>query len=204
MIWLLRFGIILELLGAISLSTSLIFTLVKREKITRFWNSLSNNLGRLLNWIFYRKLYLQIRLEKPGSEKSIGIRIRRSYLTLLVSLAIGVVGYFVLMYALSTRNVFSIILALPFAVLSGWVFAKMFSNRIIRSLVFIFFAIASPIIYGFFILSVLLHSILLTGISCIALLHAFLESRTVRKGMIIFGGLGIALGAGLQLAYTFL
>jgi len=96
-----------------------------------------------------------------------------------------------------------IILAIPFAVLMGFAFARLYSNRIVKAVVFLFFTITSPLTYPLLIISTLLHITLLTGIVCITALHTFLVRLSVQQAMIIVGVILIVVGAGLQFASTF-
>ena len=204
LIWILRWGIILECAGAILLSTSLVYLLVRQEMISKVWEFIEHGLRCFLNWVLNTKLYKQMRLRPTRIEDSIGILIRENYIALGVLFALAIAGWFLLLLAVSTRNYGIIVVAIPFAALAGWAFARPYSSQFVKIFMFVFFTFTSPLIYPLLIMSVLLHLTLLTLICSVALLHAFFAPKSVQISMLIVGGFFIALGAGLQLAYTFL
>jgi hypothetical protein len=160
------------------------------------------------------KFYGQVRFRKVSPEASEYEKIKHTYIALGIALAIAILGYMALAYfyvAVIAHSVTAIIVLAPFAAasaaLSGWAFSRFYKKRVIKIMVFIFFAATAVLVYGMFIFSVIFHALLLGIIACIAFfdsLLAWLAQQKVRRVMLVSGGVLLAIGAALQLASTFM
>lgn len=203
MVWLLRIGIIIQFLGAISLSTSLVFIFVREKTIRKWLERIVNLLNRFLNWLL-NTVYGRVRLGKMSPSK--WGKLKQNYIAVLIILVIAWWGYVALSVAIVTHNVIAIIISVPFAILSGWIFSKAFNNRVLKVMSFVFFTAFSVFVYLLLISGAALHILLLSTISCIALFNSMLEwlaRRRVRRAMLVAGGLLLAIGMALQFASTF-
>jgi hypothetical protein len=201
-IWFLRAGIILELIAAICLGTSLIDEIVGAERVSRFWDKLTVKIRKSLKWLLRTNAYRRMRLRPTHEDAPIFTMIAHNWLALLILLVLAIIGTLVTIWAL-TLNPFAIIIAIPFATLAGWAFARAWTNRLMQGMTFILFLIISPFVYGLLFYSVAFHAALLLIITLIAALHAYLTTRSSTDARIIVGGGFLFFGAALQLYYTF-
>ena len=214
MIWLLRSGIILQTIGGVLLSWSLV-QLLFRDSVDTAWVFLRTRLHRFLRWLLNNGLYRDVRLRKhshddplcglcPDTEDAFGRRIREICLLILIMLAIGVGGTCFVWWAIGIRHPIFIVAGLAFAVFLGGLMTRDRTlSRPWKVFGFIIFTIGSPLIYPMLIFSALFHLALMGIIGCLALLQDFLSRRPVEQGMLILGGLCLVVGAALQLAQTF-
>lgn len=212
MIWLLRSGILLQTIGGVLLSWSLV-QLLFRDSVDTAWVFLRTRLHRFLRWLLNNGPYKDIRLRKkshddplcglcPDTEDAFGRRIREISLSILILLAIAVGGYIFIWLAIALRYPLLIICAIALAAFLGGIMSKdLHGGWWVAG--FVTYTIGSPLLYSMLILGALSHLALMLIIGCLALLQDFLSRRSVEQGMLILGGLCLVVGAALQLAQTF-